>query len=323
MGDAAVSVEDVSKRFRLYHDRNQSLKAAVMRGGRARYEEFRALDDVSLEVPHGHDVRAHRRERLGQEHAAQVHGPDPAARAGRIAVNGKVSALLELGAGFHPELSGKENVYLNGAILGLGAKDIERKFDEIVEFAGLEKFIDTPVKNYSSGMYVRLGFSVAINVDPDVLLVDEVLAVGDEEFQRKCNEKFAELRTQDKTIVVVSHGLGLMRTICDELAWLEHGRLPPGRRRRRRDRQVHRRGAGRSPERGRRRGPRRPLGSGEARIDDVELLAPDGPADQPAPHRRVDHHPPALPRRAGHRAPGVRPGHPQPRGHPRHRAQHP
>ncbi len=113
---------------------------------------------------------------------------------GSIAVEGKVSALLELGAGFHPELSGSENVYLNGAILGLGSKDIDRKFDEIVEFAGLEQFIDTPVKNYSSGMYVRLGFSVAINVDPDVLLVDEVLAVGDEQFQRRCNEKFAELR---------------------------------------------------------------------------------------------------------------------------------
>src|SRR5207245_4683142 len=126
-------------------------------------------------------------------------------------VVGKVSALLELGAGFHPELSGRENVYLNGTILGLSKKAIDRKFDEIVEFAGLETFIDAPVKNYSSGMYVRLGFSVAINVDPDILLVDEVLAVGDEQFQRKCNEKFAEMRAAGKTLVIVSHGLASVR----------------------------------------------------------------------------------------------------------------
>ena len=119
-----------------------------------------------------------------------------------------MSALLELGAGFHPELSGRENVYLNGSILGLSqARASTARFDDIVGFAGLERFIDTPVKNYSSGMYVRLGFSVAINVDPDILLVDEVLAVGDEEFQRKCVEKFAELRAAGKTIVVVTHAL--------------------------------------------------------------------------------------------------------------------
>ena len=152
---------------------------------------------------------------------AKILRPDT----GRTEVRGKVSALLEVGAGFHPELSGRDNVYLNGAILGMSKKQLESKFDEIVEFAGLERFIDSPVKNYSSGMYVRLGFSVAINVDPDILLVDEVLAVGDESFQRKCSEKFAELKEQGKTIVVVSHALGTMRTLCDELALLEHGNL--------------------------------------------------------------------------------------------------
>src|SRR5205807_7261472 len=126
---------------------------------------------------------------------------------GRLTVNGEVSALLELGAGFHPELAGRENVGLNGAILGLTQKELARKFDDIVDFAGIGQFIDQPVKNYSSGMYVRLGFSVAINVDPDVLLVDEVLAVGDEAFQRKCNEKFADLRDAGKTIVLVSHAM--------------------------------------------------------------------------------------------------------------------
>jgi ABC-type polysaccharide/polyol phosphate transport system ATPase subunit len=225
MGDMAVTVDGVSKTFRLYHDRNQTLKATLMRGRRARYEEFQALDDVSLEVPAGTTFGLIGENGSGKSTLlkcmAKILRPD----AGSINVNGKISALLELGAGFHPELSGKENIYLNGAILGLGTKDIDHKYDEIVEFAGLERFIDTPVKNYSSGMYVRLGFSVAINVEPDVLLVDEVLAVGDEQFQRRCNEKFAELRAQDKTIVVVSHALALMRTICDELAWFEHGRL--------------------------------------------------------------------------------------------------
>jgi len=134
-----------------------------------------------------------------------------------------MSALLELGAGFHPDLSGRENVYLNASILGLSKKQTDERFDSIVEFAGLAKFIDSPVKNYSSGMYVRLGFAVAINVDPEVLLVDEVLAVGDESFQQKCNERFAHLREIGTTIVVVSHSLGVVRTLCEQAAWLQHG----------------------------------------------------------------------------------------------------
>jgi energy-coupling factor transporter ATP-binding protein EcfA2 len=135
-----------------------------------------------------------------------------------------MSALLELGAGFHPELSGRENVFLNGSILGLSKRELEAKFDDIVEFAGLSRFIDMPVKNYSSGMYVRLGFSVAINVDPDVLLVDEVLAVGDEQFQRRCLERVAELREAGKTIVVVTHSLSTVRNLCDRALWLDHGK---------------------------------------------------------------------------------------------------
>ena len=222
---SAITVENVTKMFRLYHDRNQSLKATIMRRGRARYEEFLALDDVSLDIQEGTTYGLIGHNGSGKSTMlkcmARILRPD----AGSIAVNGKISALLELGAGFHPELSGKENIFLNGAILGIPSKEIGRKYDEIVEFAGLEKFIDTPVKNYSSGMYVRLGFSVAINVDPDILLVDEVLAVGDEAFQRKCNEKFADLRDRNKTIVVVSHGLGTMRSLCDEVAWFDHGVL--------------------------------------------------------------------------------------------------
>jgi ABC-type polysaccharide/polyol phosphate transport system ATPase subunit len=227
-----ITVDHVSKRFRLYHERNQSLKASILRGGRARFEEFWALDDVSFEVPEGSTFGLIGENGSGKSTLlkciARILRPDK----GSISARGKLSALLELGAGFHPELSGRENVYLNGSILGLSKKQLDERFDEIVAFAGIEHFIDTPVKNYSSGMYVRLGFSVAINVDPDLLLIDEVLAVGDAEFQRKCTEKIAEFRGQGKTIVIVSHSLPSVRALCDEVALLEHGKLidigPPG-----------------------------------------------------------------------------------------------
>ena len=221
----AVEVRHVSKKFRIYHERNDSLKASVLRGRRAKYEEFLAVNDVDLEIYQGETFGIIGQNGSGKSTLlkclARILTPD----AGSVRVYGKLSALLELGAGFHHELSGRENVYLNGSILGLTRKQIDQRFDEIVDFAGLERFIDTPVKNYSSGMYVRLGFSVAINVDPDVLLVDEVLAVGDEEFQRRCAEKFQELQDRGKTIVVVSHGIGQLRSMCDRLAWMQAGRL--------------------------------------------------------------------------------------------------
>jgi ABC-type polysaccharide/polyol phosphate transport system ATPase subunit len=223
--DPAVTVENVSKRFRLYHERNQSLKAALMRKRRAVVEEFWALQNVSFEVPEGTTFGLIGENGSGKSTLmkcmARILRPD----SGSLAVRGKVSALLELGAGFHPELSGRENVYLNGSILGISQRELNRKFDEIVDYAGIGDFIDQPVKNYSSGMYVRLGFSVAINVDPDVLLVDEVLAVGDEAFQRKCGEKFAELREQGKTIVLVSHSMVAVHNLCDKVAWLDHGQV--------------------------------------------------------------------------------------------------
>ena len=225
MSGLVVEVTDVSKRFRLYHERNQSLKASVMRGRRARYDEFWALRDVSIEVLEGTTFGLIGENGSGKSTLlkcmARILRPDK----GEIVTRGKISALLELGAGFHPELSGRENVYLNGSILGLSKRQLNARFDEIVAFAGLEKFIDTPVKNYSSGMYVRLGFSVAINVDPDLLLIDEVLAVGDAEFQRRCSDKFAELRAKGKTIVIVTHSLQTVREMCDQVALLEHGVL--------------------------------------------------------------------------------------------------
>jgi ABC-2 type transport system ATP-binding protein len=223
--EAAVIVDDVWKKFRLYDERNQTLKAALMRGRRARYQEFEALKGVTFEIAEGSTFGLIGENGSGKSTLLKCIARILRPERGEIKTRGKISALLELGAGFHPELSGRENIYLNGAILGLTRKQLEARFDEIVAFAGLEQFIDSPVKNYSSGMYVRLGFSVAINVDPDILLVDEVLAVGDESFQRKCSEKFADFKESGKTIVVVSHALGAMQALCDNLALLEHGTL--------------------------------------------------------------------------------------------------
>jgi ABC-type polysaccharide/polyol phosphate transport system ATPase subunit len=269
----AIEVQDVWKKFRLYHERNQSLKAIVVRGRRARYNEFDALKGVTLQVPEGQTFGLIGENGSGKSTLlkciARILEPDR----GSIHSRGKISALLELGAGFHPELSGQENIFLNGAILGVPKKVLASRLDDIVGFAGLEDFIDIPVKNYSSGMYVRLGFSVAINVDPDILLVDEVLAVGDEQFQRKCSEKFAELKEKGKTIVVVSHALGAMRSLCDNLALLEHGNLVKvGSAAEVVDQYLGDVHEDREAEKG--QGVR--WGSGEGRIAKVELLDHDG-----------------------------------------------
>ncbi len=222
---AAISVEHVSKRFRMYNERNQSLKAAVMRGRRAAYDEFWALRDVSFEIPEGSTFALMGENGSGKSTLLKCLAQILVPNEGSVRTRGTVAALLELGSGFHPELTGRENVFLNGSILGLGKKEIERKLDGIIDFAGIETFIDQPVKNYSSGMYVRLGFSVAINVDPDILLADEVLAVGDAAFQAKCLDKFAEFRKDGRTVVLVSHAMGTLRTMCDQAAWLDHGTL--------------------------------------------------------------------------------------------------
>ncbi len=225
--EAPVVVEaaNVSKKFRLVKERNNSLKATIMRGRRVVAEDFWALRDVSFGVRQGETFGLIGENGSGKSTMlkclTKILRPDH----GTVRVDGKVSALLELGAGFHPELSGRENVFLNGAILGLSQKELKSRFDEIVDFAGIEDFIDEPVKNYSSGMYVRLGFSVAINVDPDVLFVDEVLAVGDEAFQRKCQEKFTELGHAGKTVILVSHGMSGVQLLCDRVAWFSHGKL--------------------------------------------------------------------------------------------------
>jgi ABC-2 type transport system ATP-binding protein len=227
VSEAPVVVEavDVSKKFRLVHERNHSLKATILRGRRVVAEDFWALKNVSLQVREGETFGLIGHNGSGKSTMLKCLTKILTPNEGRVEVKGKVSALLELGTGFHPELSGRENVFLNGAILGLPQSELRKRFDEIVEFAGVGHFIDEPVKNYSSGMYVRLGFSVAINVDPDVLFVDEVLAVGDEAFQRKCNDKFNELKENGKTIVLVTHSMPSVNNLCDRVAWFSHGEM--------------------------------------------------------------------------------------------------
>lgn len=225
MSEAAVSVEGVSKRFRVYHERNTTLKAAIMRGRRASYEDFWALKDVDLEIPHGGSFALVGDNGSGKSTLLKCLARILFPEAGSITTRGRVAALLEVGSGFHPELSGRDNVFLNASILGMKKAEVLRKFDEIVEFSGVERFIDQPVKNYSSGMYVRLGFAVAINVDPEILLVDEVLAVGDAAFQEKCAQKFASFKREGRTVVVVSHSIPSLRSMVDQAAWLEKGVL--------------------------------------------------------------------------------------------------
>nr|WP_194241591.1 ABC transporter ATP-binding protein [Galbitalea soli] len=196
-----------------------------MRRRKARYEDFWALNGISFEVPTGSTFGLVGRNGSGKSTLLKVLSRILYPDRGSITARGTVASLLEVGSGFHPELTGRENIYLNGSILGMSKKEVTRRFDEIVDFSGVRKFIDQPVKNYSSGMYVRLGFSVAINVDPDVLIVDEVLAVGDAAFKAKCANKFQELKNQGKTIVLVTHSMGTLEEMCDQAAWIDQGKL--------------------------------------------------------------------------------------------------
>jgi lipopolysaccharide transport system ATP-binding protein len=225
MSQPAVIVDDLSKKFRLYHERNLSLKSAVMRGRTSRHDEFWALRNVSFEVEAGKTHGIIGSNGSGKSTLlkclAKIYWPT----SGSITYNGKMASLLEVGSGFHHELSGRENIFLNGSILGMSRKEIESKLDSIIDFSGVERFIDQPVKNYSSGMYVRLGFSVAIHVQPDILVVDEVLSVGDEAFQRKSFDKFLDLKREGKTIIMVSHLLDTVTQVCDQVSWIEKGVL--------------------------------------------------------------------------------------------------
>jgi ABC-type polysaccharide/polyol phosphate transport system ATPase subunit len=224
----AIEFVNVSKSYRRYGGRQfATLKSALLSGDlvkKLRPEEtFSALKDVSFAVTAGQTFGVIGRNGSGKSTALKLVAGITKPTNGVVSVRGRISALIELGAGFHPEISGRENVFINGVMLGMSKREIQARFNEIVEFAELEEFIDAPVKTYSSGMYMRLGFAVAIHVDPDVLLVDEVLAVGDEGFTHKCLDKFGEFKRRNKTILLVTHSLGLVERFCDQALWLDSG----------------------------------------------------------------------------------------------------
>jgi ABC-2 type transport system ATP-binding protein len=221
----AVDVVDVSKRFRLYHEKYYSLKERVLHLGNNSYEDFWALKDIGFEVAEGQTVGILGRNGSGKSTLLKCMSGILQPTKGKIIVRGALAALLELGAGFQPELSGRENIFLNASLLGLSTREVENRFDEIVAFAELENFIDNQVKYYSSGMYVRLGFAVAVNVDPDILVVDEVLAVGDENFQAKCMGRIKEFQNDGRTILFVTHSPDMVRMICDRAAVLSSGEM--------------------------------------------------------------------------------------------------
>lgn len=224
--DPAIEVVEVSKKFRVHRDRPSSIKEALLSWRRERrVEDFWVLRDIDLTIPRGSFFGLIGHNGSGKSTLlrlmAGIHRPTT----GEVRVHGRISALLELGSGFHPDLTGRENVYLNGAMLGLSRRQMTAAMDDIIDFSGIGDFIDVPVKVYSSGMYVRLGFAVAVHVDPEILLVDEVIAVGDEEFQRRCMDHMSGLRERGTTIVLVSHSTELVAALCDRVGWLDHGRL--------------------------------------------------------------------------------------------------
>jgi ABC-type polysaccharide/polyol phosphate transport system ATPase subunit len=222
---AAVVVQDLGKRYRFYRSRYRSLREVITHGSFGQWEELWALTDVSFEVPQGQFLGVIGHNGSGKSTLLKVLARILRPDRGHVRVRGRVSSLLELGAGFHPEYSGRENVFLYGALLGLRRREIARRYSEIVEFSGLGDFIDYPVKNYSVGMYMRLGFAVAVQLEPDVLLVDEVLAVGDATFQERCYERLHQLRRLGCTIVLVSHDLEAVGRFCERAIWLDRGRV--------------------------------------------------------------------------------------------------
>jgi ABC-type polysaccharide/polyol phosphate transport system ATPase subunit len=227
----AIAARDLTKIYRRFLHKNQfkTLKSALLKGSLLSDlrpdQTFTALDHVSFEVPKGCTFGVIGENGSGKSTTLKLLAGITKPTFGSLAIDGRVSALIELGAGFHPEITGRENVAINGVMLGLTRKQVDERFEAIVDFAELREFIDAPVKTYSSGMYARLGFAVAIHVDPQVLLIDEVLAVGDEGFTRKCLDKIGEFRRQGRTIVIVTHSLGLVEKMCDDLLWLRHGKV--------------------------------------------------------------------------------------------------
>ncbi len=226
----AIRFEDVSKKFKLHHQRARSVQEILVSLARRvpkeiQEQELWVLQNVSFEIEKGEAVAFVGPNGTGKSTSLKLISGILFPNSGSIEVNGRIGALLELGAGFHPDLTGRENIYLNAAVLGLSRSDVQNKIDKIIAFSELEQFIDIPVKHYSSGMYMRLGFAIAVNTDPDILLVDEVLAVGDATFQRKCMERISQLKQQGVTILLVSHDIKSVRQICDRVIWMERGQI--------------------------------------------------------------------------------------------------
>jgi ABC-type polysaccharide/polyol phosphate transport system ATPase subunit len=220
----AIEVKNLTKVFRVLH-RERSVKSAALKSLLRKFphrSEFTALRDISFDIPKGQTVGVIGRNGSGKSTLltllARIYRPT----SGTIKVEGRVATLLELGAGFHPEFTGIENIFLNGVILGMPRAELEKRLPSIIEFAGVEEFIDTPVKHYSSGMITRLGFSVAVHLEPDVLLVDEVLAVGDHEFQEKCYTKIEEFKKRGVTIFFVSHDMAAIARVCERVLWIDN-----------------------------------------------------------------------------------------------------
>jgi ABC-type polysaccharide/polyol phosphate transport system ATPase subunit len=228
VSDYSISIEDVSKDYRLWGRRSQfaTLKSALLKRDLTLSPDaaVAALRHVSFVVDRGEAFGIIGRNGSGKSTLLKLISGILKPTAGRVSVHGRVAALIELGAGFHPEITGRENIYINGIMLGLSRREVDQRFDKIVEFSGIADFLDQPVKTYSSGMYVRLGFAVAVHVDPDVLLIDEVLSVGDEEFSARCIAKIQEMKYRGVTLLFVTHQLDQVRNLCDRALWLDHGR---------------------------------------------------------------------------------------------------
>lgn len=221
--ETVISVKDVHKSFKLYYDRGYSLKEMILFKNRRRYEQHNVLNGISFDVKRGEAIGLIGHNGCGKSTMlkllTRIMYPD----SGSIEIKGRVSSLIELGAGFHPDMSGRENIYTNAAIFGLNKKEIDKRLRTIIDFSEIEEFIDNPVRTYSSGMYMRLAFSVAINVDADILLIDEILGVGDVSFQTKCFNRLQEIKSKGTTIVIVSHSLGQIEQICDRSIWIHDG----------------------------------------------------------------------------------------------------
>ncbi len=223
--DSAIIVENVSKKFKIYYDKPNTLKERLIFWNKSKINYHQVLSNINLDIKKGETVALIGVNGSGKSTLLKLMTKIIYPTSGKVITNGKLTSLLELGAGFHPDFTGRENIYFNASIFGLSAAEIDARVQEIIDFSELGEYIDTPVRTYSSGMYMRLAFSVAINVDAEILLIDEILAVGDQHFQDKCFAKLEELKKSDKTIVIVSHSLGAVKKLCTRGIWIYNGEV--------------------------------------------------------------------------------------------------